>query len=62
MKKKEAMTMLIVTHKMGFAKEVGDRIIFMDNGYIIEQGNPKSLFINPQYARTKKFLRQVVEK
>lgn len=59
---KKHMTMLIVTHEMGFAKEVADRIIFMDDGFIVEQGNPENIFSNPQHARTKKFLRQVIEK
>ncbi|MCB2295258.1 amino acid ABC transporter ATP-binding protein [Clostridium algoriphilum] len=53
---KEGMTMLVVTHEMGFAKEVADRIIFMDEGKIVEEGNPNSFFINPENPRVKDFL------
>ncbi len=56
----EGMTMVIVTHEMGFAKEVGDRVLFMDDGLIVEQGNPKDLFENPQKARTISFLSKVL--
>lgn len=56
---KEGMTMVVVTHEMGFAREVADRIIFMDRGLIIEQGNPEELFENPQHVRTKEFLAKV---
>lgn len=59
---KAHMTMLIVTHEMSFAKEVADRIIFMDDGHIIEEGTPKELFIKPKHERTKKFLKQILEK
>ncbi|MEH7179548.1 amino acid ABC transporter ATP-binding protein [Neobacillus vireti] len=52
----EQMTMIVVTHEMGFAKEVANRVIFMDNGEIIESGNPEELFTNPQNERTKAFL------
>jgi polar amino acid transport system ATP-binding protein len=52
----EHMTMIVVTHEMGFAKEVANRVIFMDNGEIIESGNPTELFTNPQFDRTKAFL------
>ncbi|MGE6720968.1 amino acid ABC transporter ATP-binding protein [Peribacillus frigoritolerans] len=52
----EQMTMIVVTHEMGFAKEVANRAIFMDNGEIIESGNPTELFTNPQFERTKVFL------
>ncbi len=54
------MTMVIVTHEMGFAREVGDRLIFMDGGYIVEEGNPRDVFQNPQHARTKDFLSKVL--
>ncbi|MFM9280173.1 amino acid ABC transporter ATP-binding protein [Paenibacillus jiagnxiensis] len=54
------MTMVIVTHEMGFAREVGDRIIFVDNGKIIEQGTPEQVFGNPSHARTKDFLAKVL--
>ncbi|EEO9446035.1 amino acid ABC transporter ATP-binding protein [Campylobacter jejuni] len=53
---KEGMTMLIVTHEMGFAKAVADKIIFMDKGKIIEENDPKSFFKNPKSERAKKFL------
>ena len=53
---KEGMTMVVVTHEMGFAKEVADRVIFMDGGNIIEQGIPEDIFVNPQHDRTKEFL------
>jgi polar amino acid transport system ATP-binding protein len=53
---KEHMTMIIVTHEMGFAKEVANKAVFMDNGEIIEEGNPNELFINPKFDRTKAFL------
>lgn len=52
-------TMIIVTHEMRFAKEAADRVIFMDNGNIVEEGTPKQIFNNPQNERTIKFLRQV---
>ncbi|MBU8914685.1 amino acid ABC transporter ATP-binding protein [Bacillus sp. FJAT-29953] len=53
---KEHMTMIVVTHEMGFAKEVANRVIFMDNGEIVESGHPAELFENPQHERTKAFL------
>ncbi len=56
---KEGMTMLCVTHEMGFAKEVADRVIFMDEGQIMEQNNPVEFFTNPQHERTKEFLKQI---
>lgn len=56
----EGMTMTIVTHEMGFAKEVADRVIFMDEGFIVEQGTPEELFDNPQNERTKSFLSKVL--
>lgn len=56
----EGMTMTIVTHEMGFAKEVADRVIFMDEGFIVEQGTPDELFNNPQNERTKSFLSKVL--
>lgn len=57
---KEGMTMVVVTHEMGFAKEVGDRVIFMDGGYIVEENTPKELFEHPQHERTKSFLGKVL--
>ncbi len=56
----EGMTMVIVTHEMGFAREVADRVIFMDGGYIVEQGTPEEIFGNPQNERTKDFLNKVL--
>src|SRR3954470_4831273 len=53
---KEGMTMVVVTHEMGFAREVGDRVLFMDGGFIVEENIPKELFENPQQERTKSFL------
>ncbi len=57
---KEGMTMLCVTHEMGFAKEVADRVIFMDEGQIVEQNNPIDFFSNPQHERTREFLKQIL--
>ena len=54
------MTMIVVTHEMGFAKEVADRVLFMDAGYIVEQGTPDVIFSNPQHERTKDFLAKVL--
>lgn len=54
------MTMLVVTHEMGFAREVGTRLIFMDGGVIVEEGNPRDMISNPQEERTKKFLSMVL--
>jgi general L-amino acid transport system ATP-binding protein len=56
----DGMTMLVVTHEMGFARQVADRVIFMDQGTILEQNAPKSFFDNPQHERTKTFLAQVL--
>ena len=56
---KQRMTMLIVTHEMRFAREVADRIIFLDDGRIVEMGAPEQLFREPRQARTKAFLEQV---
>jgi polar amino acid transport system ATP-binding protein len=57
---KSGMTMVVVTHEMGFAREVGSRILFMDEGIILEQGTPKEIFDNPQSERTKSFLSKVL--
>nr|WP_283094366.1 amino acid ABC transporter ATP-binding protein [Paenibacillus sp. ATY16] len=57
---KEGMTMVIVTHEMGFAREVGDRLLFIDGGQIVEQGPPREVFANPQHPRTKEFLSKVL--
>ncbi|MBP1948305.1 amino acid ABC transporter ATP-binding protein [Virgibacillus litoralis] len=56
----EGMTMVVVTHEMGFAREMGDRILFMDEGLLVEDGTPEQLFKNPQNERTKAFLSQVL--
>lgn len=56
----EGITMICVTHEMGFARTVGDRVIFMDNGEIIEENNPDDFFLNPQHERTKLFLSQIL--
>lgn len=57
---KSGTTMIVVTHEMGFAREVGDRVIFMDSGKIIEQGTPEEIFDNPQSERLKSFLAKVL--
>lgn len=57
---KSGMTMIVVTHEMGFAREVGSRVLFMDQGVIVEQGKPQELFGNPQHERTKQFLSKVL--
>ncbi len=56
----EGMTMVIVTHEMGFAREVADRVIFMDGGYIVEEGTPAEVLLNPQEPRTIDFLNKVL--
>jgi ABC-type polar amino acid transport system ATPase subunit len=58
----EGMTMLVVTHEMGFAKEVGDQVVFMDGGVIVERGDPKQVLDNPREPRTQKFLGLVLER
>jgi polar amino acid transport system ATP-binding protein len=58
---REGMTMLVVTHEMGFAREVADEVIFMDQGVIVEQGAPKQVIDQPKHERTKRFLGQVLE-
>ncbi|MCY1690844.1 amino acid ABC transporter ATP-binding protein [Exiguobacterium sp. SL14] len=56
----EGMTMVVVTHEMGFAREVGDRVLFMDGGYIVEENVPQALFDAPQHERTQSFLSKVL--
>ncbi len=56
----EGMTMMVVTHEMGFAKEMGDRVIFMDEGLIVEEGLPSNIFANPSNPRTQSFLSKVL--
>ena len=57
---REGMTMVVVTHEMGFAREVGDRVVFMDSGRIIEQGSPTQIFDHPQNPRLKEFLGKIL--
>ncbi len=59
---RSGMTMLVVTHEMGFAKAVADRMYFFDQGLIVETGTPQDIFTNPQSDRTKLFLSQILEK
>ena len=56
----EGMTMLVVTHEMGFAREVADRVVFMYDGAILEEGSPKDIFTNPKHDRTRQFLQSVL--
>ena len=56
----EGMTMVVVTHEMGFAREVSNHLIFMEDGYIVEEGNPKEIFANPKQERTRQFLASVL--
>ena len=56
----EGMTMMVVTHEMGFAREVGDRVVFMDGGVVVEQGPPDDVLSNPRHARTQEFLSKVL--
>ena len=57
---REGMTMVVVTHEMGFAREVADRVIFMDHGQIVETGTPEHFFTSPEHPRTQKFLSQIL--
>jgi polar amino acid transport system ATP-binding protein len=57
---REGMTMVVVTHEMGFAREVADRIVFMDQGQILEVGTPEHFFTSPEHPRTRKFLSQIL--
>ena len=57
---REGMTMAVVTHEMGFAREVATRVLFMDGGHILEQGTPEEIFSNPKEARTQEFLSKVL--
>lgn len=59
--KSDGMTMVIVTHEMGFARDVADRICFLDGGRIVEEAEPKALFSSPQNPRTRKFLQRIIE-
>lgn len=57
---KAGMTMIVVTHEIGFAREVGDNLVFMDGGYVLEQGDPRDVLSNPQHERTQQFLAKVL--
>ena len=57
----EGMTMVVVTHEMAFAKEVSDRVVFMDRGVILEQGSPREVFGNPKESRSREFLSRDLE-
>jgi polar amino acid transport system ATP-binding protein len=57
---RDGMTMIVVTHEMGFAREVGDRVVFMDDGVVVEQGAPSEVFANPRHARTQAFLSKIL--
>ncbi len=57
---REGMTMVVVTHEMGFAKEVGSRLIFMDEGIVVEDGDPEQVFTNPQHPRTQEFFSKIL--
>ena len=57
---KEGLAMIVVTHEMGFAKEVADKVIFMDGGVSVEQGTPEEVLVNPAEERTKNFLSKVL--
>lgn len=57
---RDGMTMMVVTHEMGFAREVGDRLVFMDDGVIVEEGDPREVLANPQHQRTQRFLSKVL--
>ena len=56
----EGMTMIVVTHEIGFAREVGDTLVFMDEGVVVESGAPREVIANPQHERTKAFLSKVL--
>jgi polar amino acid transport system ATP-binding protein len=57
---KDGMTMMVVTHEMGFAREVADRVVFMDGGRVVEEGPPRQLLGNPQHERTRRFLSMIL--
>ena len=58
----EGMTMMVVTHEMGFARRVADRVVFMDEGVIVEEGPPEQVIDDPQHERTRRFLEQVFDR
>jgi ABC-type polar amino acid transport system ATPase subunit len=57
---KDGMTMIVVTHEMGFAREVGDKVVFMDEGVVVEEGSPNEVFSNPKHQRTRTFLSRIL--
>ena len=57
----DGMTMIVVTHEMGFAREVGDQLVFMDEGVVLEQGPPEDIFAEPTDPRTQAFLKRIIE-
>ena len=57
---RDGMTMIVVTHEMGFAREVGDPLVFMDDGVVVESGDPREVLANPQHERTKAFLSRIL--
>jgi ABC-type polar amino acid transport system ATPase subunit len=57
---KDGMTMIVVTHEMGFAREVGDQVVFMDGGVVVEKGVPTEVFANPRHDRTRAFLSRIL--
>ena len=58
--RKEGMSMVVVTHEMGFARDVSDRVVFMDKGFIVEEGRPAEIFNHPKQERTQQFLNRVL--
>ena len=58
---RDGMTMVVVTHEMGFARKTADRVVFMDKGVIAEQGEPEEIFVNPSNERTRQFLHRVLD-
>jgi ABC-type polar amino acid transport system ATPase subunit len=58
---RDGMTMIVVTHEMGFAREVADRVVFMDDGLIVEENEPGAFFSRPQEARTQQFLSKILK-
>jgi len=57
----EGMTMLIATHEMGFARDIADRVCFLDEGRVLEQGRPEKIFTSPEHPRTRRFLARIIE-
>jgi len=56
----QGLTMIVVTHEIGFAKEAADRVVFMDRGYVVEQGSAQEVLVNPQHPRTQAFLSRFI--